>query len=149
MVLKKIAFFALPIFFILGNFAYAGELAAKEAMNYYNQGINEQKGGNFEAAITAYQKALLLGVADIKYQKFILNNIGTMYAKNGDFENAKAAFHEALSIDPDYKSALFNLGLVYDREPDKVKAAEYWLTVLEKIKPDDFIVEEQQKAENK
>jgi len=149
MVFKKIGFFALPIFFILGNLAYAGELTAKETMNYYNEGLQAQKKGNLEAAITAYQKALLLGVKDIKYEKFILNNLGVIYAKSGDLENAKAALNEALSIDPNYESAMFNLGLIYDKEPDKVKAMEYWLKILDKFKLKDFIVEEQQKAENR
>jgi tetratricopeptide (TPR) repeat protein len=149
MVLKKIAFFALFIFLILGTRSYAGELVAKEAMNYYNEGVQAQKKGSLETAISAYHKALLLGVKDIKYEKFILNNLGVVYAQNGDLENAKVALNEALSIDPNYESAMLNLGLIYDKEPDKVKAIEYWLKVFDKIKPKDFIVEEQQKTKNK
>jgi len=148
MVFKNAVFFSLALL-VFGNFSYAGELASKEAMNYYNEGIQAQKSGNFEAAIAAYRKALLLGVEDIKYQKFIINNIGVIYAKNGDLENAKAMFKEVLSIDPNYETAVFNLGLIYDKEPDKIKAMEYWLRILEKFKPKDFIVEVQQKAENR
>jgi len=148
MVFRNIVFLFLALV-VFGNFSYAGELASKEAMNYYNEGIQAQKSGNFEAAIIAYQKALLLGVGDIKYQKFIINNIGVIHANNGDLENAEAAFEEALSIDPNYETAVFNLGLIYDKEPDKIKAMQYWLKVLEKFKPKDFIVEVQQKAENR
>jgi Flp pilus assembly protein TadD len=147
MVLKNTIFFVLLIFLIFAKFSYATEFTDKETMNYYNEGIEAQKAGNLGDAIAAYQKALLLGVKDIKYEKFILNNLGAACAKSGDLENAKAALNEALSIDPDYKSALFNLGLIYDREPDKGKAIEYWLKVFDKIKPKDFIVEEQQKTE--
>ena len=130
--------------------AYSGELAEEEAANYYNEGVKDQSEGNYFKATTAYQKVLSMAPNNLDYQKFIANNMGVMYMKKRDMKMAEWSFREALSIDPSYKPAQMNLGLMYDLKGDRVQALEYWVKVfnLEAMKPKDFVVQgECQKAE--
>jgi len=135
-------FFCVFIF----NISYAGELASGEVASYYNRGVEAQKSGNFKEAHVSYQKALILAPQNITYQKFILNNVGIIYIKQGDFRMAEEAFRDALNIDSGYKAAQLNLGLIYDMKGDKIKALRYWAEVfeLDKLKPKTFVVEEKQ-----
>lgn len=135
--------FLIILFFF--NFSYAGELVSQEAVNYYNEGVKAQKADNFSAADIAYQKALLLDPYNPKWNKFIINNRGIMYAQSGDLEKAEASFNEVLKIDPNYQPAQFNLGLIYEKRRSRLESLEYWAKVfeLDKLKPQDFIIEEQ------
>jgi tetratricopeptide (TPR) repeat protein len=136
---------------IFWNIVYAGELLSQQAINYYNDGVQQQKSGNLEAAIIAYQKAQLLGFKDMKYQKFIINNLGVIFVQQQDLDKAEAAFNEALQIDPAYKPSQFNLGLVYHIRGDKAKALEYWLKYLglSELSANSFIVEDKKEEEEK
>ncbi len=139
---KLILVTVLSVFFSI-NFSYAGELIAREAVNYYNEGVSEQERGNLYTADYAYHKAILLNL-DVIYLKSILNNYGVMYLQLEDLKNAENFFNQALGIDPDYRIAQLNLGLIYDKKDDKLKALEYWLKILNidlnTIKPKNFII---------
>jgi arylsulfatase A-like enzyme/Flp pilus assembly protein TadD len=50
---------------------------------------------------------------EISVDPLIWNHVGFAYATQEDWENATAAFMRALSLDPRYAEALFNLGEVY------------------------------------
>lgn len=127
---------------ILTSLAFAEGQAASEAVNYYNEGVNCQKTGDFEKAIIAYNKTLTM---DPSYTKWILNNYGVMYVRQGDFRAAGVAFKEALGLDPNYKQAEINLALLYEKMGQRLKALDYWEKIfnLNAMKPNDFALEEE------
>lgn len=148
---KKVMLVAIIAFFLAGM-VYAAEkadseLLVKEAGNYYKEGVSKQKSDDFEGANVAYQKILLLDPNNKDYQKYILNNTGLMYTKQGDLDKAEAYFNQALAIDPNYHNAQLNLGLIYDaKEKNRLTVIQYWLKVLnidlDKLKPKGYILEE-------
>ena len=143
MILRKIPFVLFMLLFYC-NASYSEDMMSEEAVNYYNEGVNAQKAGKFQAADVAYQKTLLIDPYNPAWQKFILNNRGVMYAREGDLEEAERAFKAALKIDPKYKSAQLNLGIIYDKYRSRLEALEYWtkLFALERLKPKGLIIEE-------
>ncbi|TRZ94351.1 hypothetical protein D4R78_06540 [bacterium] len=139
---KLILATVLSVFFSI-NFSYAGELLSREAINYYNEGVREQEKGNLYAADYAYHKAILLNL-DVVNLKSLLNNYGVMYLQLEDLKNAENFFNQALGIDSNYRIAQLNLGLIYDKKDNRLKALEYWLKILNidlnKLKPKNFII---------
>ena len=135
-----VLFFGLLLF--MGS-SMAGKLAEDEAITYYNDGVAAQKEGKFFNAVTAYKKVLLMAPNNTDIQKFIANNMGVMYVKKGDLAMAEWSFKEALAIDPTYKPAQMNLGLIYDIKGNRAQAIEYWYKVFEvdKHKPKDFLIQ--------
>jgi tetratricopeptide (TPR) repeat protein len=140
MIFRRILFLAL--FLISAKLSFAGELAHQEAFRYYNEGVKEQRGGDYNGASIACQKALMLAPDNGDLQKYIINNTGVMYAQRGEFKTAEAAFKEALLMDPDFGPAHMNLGLIYDAKGDRQKSLEYWSKYFEidKRKPKAFSV---------
>ncbi|MFA5100846.1 MAG: tetratricopeptide repeat protein [Candidatus Omnitrophota bacterium] len=96
--------------------SFAGKLVEEEGLNYYNEGIQLQKAGNFDAAIVSYQKAMVIGVDAANYRTFVYNNVGVIYAEKGEMDRAEAMFLEALKLDPDYKPANFNMAVLYMKQ---------------------------------
>lgn len=132
-------------FFITNSYP-EGIASRQEAVYYYNEGVRYQKEGNFKDAIEAYEKALLMSS---QYNKFILHNKGVIYAQQGDLKKAEETFLEVLRLDPYYAPAKLNLGLIYDRQPDKLKAMQYWWKMfnVDSLKPKGFAIAEEQKTE--
>lgn len=143
MFLRKVYFLCL-MSIIFTSVSYAQELAAKEAVVYYNEGVRAQKNGDFDSALKAYQKASIISSY---YDKLITHNKAVMYAQSGDLKKAEELFNEVLALDPKNMPAKLNLGLIYDAKGDKYKALEYWAEAfeLEKHKPQAFIIEGEQK----
>ena len=136
-------FFA-ALFF--ADFSYAEGLASKEAINYYNEGVEQQAMGNFVDALTAYQKTIILAPHDLTYKKFILNNTGVMHVTQGDLEGAEEAFLKALDMDPDYLPANLNLSLIYYTKGDRLRSIEYFLKAhnlnFDEARPTKFTLED-------
>lgn len=126
--------------------AFASEVISKEAVNYYNQGLELQKISNFEVADSMYEKALILDPTDSKLQKFILNNRGVMLALNGRIDEAELFFNKALQIDKNYLPAKLNLGFIYEQRGNELESIKYWLKVLninlDKMKPKGYLLED-------
>ncbi len=113
--------------------SYAGEVVQGQALKYYNEGLKAQKSGDFDNAKTAYQKAIILAEGARKdVIKATYNNFGVMYVNMEDWEAAAQSFSDALSIDPDYKEANFNLGILYAKMGEAEKALGYWSKALDK-----------------
>jgi tetratricopeptide (TPR) repeat protein len=148
MLAKRGFCFFFMLLFIYG-LSYAGELASKEAINYFNEGVRAQEKGNFNAAKFAYQKTMLVSPGNSEFQKYIMNNVGIMFFRQGEYVEAAEAFRAALNIDPDYHAAKMNLGLAYDRLGYRLRALEYWVKVfeVEKMKPKSCILEGEHKGE--
>jgi len=77
--------------------------------------------GDLTAADRFYQKAHELGPDDV----FLLNNYGTLKAKQGHLDHARALFREAIKGDPSYPNPRYGLALSYEREgqPDRALVA--------------------------
>lgn len=142
MILRKIPFVLFILLFYC-SVSYSEDLVLREAINSYNEGVEAQKAGKFQAADVAYQKTFLMDPYNPVWQKFISNNRGVMYAREGYLEEAEMAFKAALKIDPNYKSAQLNLGMIYDKHRSRLESLEYWtkLLDLEKLKPKRLIIE--------
>ncbi|MCF7887206.1 MAG: tetratricopeptide repeat protein [Candidatus Omnitrophica bacterium] len=123
--LKK--FFIVSAIFLFTFSCYAGELMYPEAYSRYNEGVAAQQKGRFAEAITYYNTALLYAPANQQLQKFVANNIGAGYCDQGRLNQAERYLRKALRIDPKYKNALMNLGILYDMKGKHSIALEYWL----------------------
>jgi tetratricopeptide (TPR) repeat protein len=143
---KIISAFLLIILVAFYHPAPAQNLLSGEARTYYNQAVRAQNEGDFDTAYTLYQKALLLNST---YQEAVINNLGVMFVYRGDWDKAKASFSEALSANPDYKPALFNLGLLYYMRGDEKEALRYWTKYFEvgELGFRSFIVEQEKEEE--
>jgi len=145
MVLRKVSV-VLLIMVMFSGFVYAEGIASREeAYKYFNEGVKAQKAGDFEKADKEYSMAMML---TSKYNKFILQNRGVMYAMRGDYAQAAEYFKEVLSLDPNYMPARLNLGRIYDIQADKCTSLQYWadLLNLERAKPKAFIIEQEKKS---
>ncbi len=141
MITKRFWLAVLATLFIQGT-SYAGGITQQEALNRYNQGVQAQRSGDLDKAATAYQKALALAEGSRKdISKAIFNNFGVIYMNNGNWEMAAQAFNEALLLDPEYKAANFNLGILYAKIGNAKKALEYWGRALGKT--ESYILEKE------
>jgi len=142
---KKILLLVI-LLLVFCSLSFAGELISKEAVTYYNAGVKAQKGANFVEADVNYSKALLLDPNNLTYQKCILNNRGIIFAQMGDLDQSEAAFKMALQIDPKYKPAKLNLGLINEKRRSRCESLEYWAKIFnfEKLKPKNFVIADEQ-----
>jgi tetratricopeptide (TPR) repeat protein len=142
--------FSLFLILFFAGSVFAGEIISKEAENYYNDGVKSQQAANFDAADSAYQKALLVDPRNSKWQKLILNNRGAMNAQIGDMDQAEILFKRSLQIDPNYLPAKLNLGFVYEQRRSELESIKYWLKVLninlDDIKPKGFVLGDAQES---
>jgi tetratricopeptide (TPR) repeat protein len=82
-----------------------------KAMREFEKGNQSQKDGNFESAMSHYQKALRIEPDFYP----ALNNLGIIYTRQKDRPQAEAAFLKSLQINPDDAEAYINLGhLLYE-----------------------------------
>lgn len=94
----------------------------KEARSYRAEGLEQQKIGNMDEAMTLYQKAIELDPA----YAVVHNDLGVIYEANGFIDRAEESYQKALTIDPDYLSAYSNLALLYENKGQIDKAILYW-----------------------
>ncbi len=93
-----------------------------EARAYRDQGLQYQRAGNLDAALTYYQKAIEL---DPMYA-IAYNDLGIIYEAQGQMDRAEESYLKSINIDPAYLSACTNLALLYEGKRDFTKAAFYW-----------------------
>jgi tetratricopeptide (TPR) repeat protein len=65
--------------------------------------------------------------------------VGVAYAHLGQAEQAIDAFHQAVTLDPEYAAAMFELGGVHWNSGDHAKAKQAWLVACERF-PDHELV---------
>lgn len=93
-----------------------------QARVYRGQGLEFQRIGNIEAAMSLYQKAVQI---DPGYA-VAYNDLGIIYEMKGFRYRAEDSYLRAIAIDPNYLSAYSNLALLYEKNRDLNKAAFYW-----------------------
>lgn len=83
-----------------------------------------------------YNQALLAGHVALKALKFndasLLNNMGTVYLKKGQPQNARRMFQQAVKQDPSHLQARMNLGTMAMERGAFKQALTHWKAVLEK-----------------
>jgi Flp pilus assembly protein TadD len=134
---------------------------------WLNLGIAQQRTGEYEEAIFSFQKALAIDddiaeawlslgliyyeleyfdLAESSYQRSIMlddgnpktwNNLGVLYFVEGDFEEARYCFEEALTLAPHYYDVLFNIRDACRELEDYRAAAEFERRISE-IKNSNF-----------
>jgi len=83
--------------------------AELDANNLFHLANQEYKNGNYEEAISNFQKILLL-TSDELLKAYIYNSIGYSQIRRGEFEKSISNFQKALQVDPNYGFAYDNLG---------------------------------------
>lgn len=87
-----------------------------------------------------YMSQALESTGDIRnIRPYMMNNIGTIYLKQGDIENAKQSFEESAkgfrelfgTMNPDYASSLNNLARIHKEEGNLSEALNLYTKVLD------------------
>lgn len=88
---------------------HAGSQEQQSAEQYFKNGISLYESGQYQMAIEAYKKAVMLNPdsADANY------NLGMAYSSLGQYKEAVEAYKRAIRIKPDYEAAYYNLGHAY------------------------------------
>jgi Flp pilus assembly protein TadD len=94
----------------------------------YLRGLLNQKTGELEQAAQDYDFLIKRGVADAE----ILNNAGTIYANNKDFEKAEGFFIAAIKKNPGMIEAHNNLADLFLQTEDYSRAIEEYNKVTQK-----------------
>jgi cytochrome c-type biogenesis protein CcmH/NrfG len=87
--------------------------------------------GNYEKAITAYNKALELNPDNAD----VMNDLGVMYRRNGQPKKAIEAFDKAIKIDPGHETVRFNKGIVLMHDLNDLEGTIQAWEELVKINP--------------
>jgi len=118
------AFTALLIFISLFTFQSFVHASVKEltAEQYHILGFEEYQKGNLDQALTAYIKAISLGLESAG----ILNDMGILYEQLGISDRAENVYQKAIEVDPNFLPAYMNLGYLYQKQGNNEKAFEYF-----------------------
>jgi len=87
-----------------------------------DKGYEAQKVGNFDMALSFYQRAIEL---DPSYA-VAYNDLGVVLEAKGSNDAAKEAYSKAIEVNPNYMSSYYNLAALYEKEGNYDKAAYYW-----------------------
>jgi len=143
---RRAALFLLAMVLCFSGIAFCGDLISKEAAFYFNEGVKEQRMGNYDNADTSYTKIMMVDPYNTKWQPMIANNRGAMLLTRGDIAGAEECFNTALSIDPNFRPAKLNLGFIYEKRKTELESIKYWLQVLnidlKSLKPRGYILSE-------
>jgi tetratricopeptide (TPR) repeat protein len=99
------------------NTAFAG-LFSNVAEEYHSQGYEAQLKGDYREALAYYYKAVATDPEDAAYQ----NDLGLVYEHLGQDKDAEASYLNALALDPQYLPPYANLGFLYKKKQNYVKA---------------------------
>ncbi len=100
-----------------------------EAVSIYNKALEKTNRGDFNSALTEYQRAITM------YPYFVeaYNNLGELYSLMGHRDMAITTYNQALDIEKNYK-ILLNLGVEYYNSGNYQKALVYFLDSVKQKK---------------
>lgn len=84
------------------------------AQHYNNLGAEALIGEDLARAYAYYAKA----IETLPNLPYLWSNMGVVYSRNGQSEDARQAYLKALTIDPGHAVAASNLFLIYERDGD-------------------------------
>lgn len=98
------------------------EVSKNMAMEYRDKGLQAQRIGDLETAMTYLQKAVEMDPSlAVAY-----NDLGVLYEAKGWTDRAKLAYGKAIDLDPNMPSPYYNLGSIYAKEGEFEKAVMYF-----------------------
>ncbi|MGB7441228.1 MAG: CHAT domain-containing protein, partial [Coleofasciculaceae cyanobacterium] len=105
-----------------------------EADRFLQQGIEQYRASQFQAAIQSWQKALAIyrGIDDLRGEGKSLNNLGSAYTYLGQYQRAIEFHQQSLEIDREMSNrsgvakSLNNLGNSYDHLGEYQKAIDFY-----------------------
>jgi tetratricopeptide (TPR) repeat protein/SAM-dependent methyltransferase len=112
----------------------AGARAEAEFVEVFNKGMELQKSGKLEEAVTAFRKALALN----PNHPVVFNNLAAVLASRGELEEALALYRKALAVDPALAFTYSNMSDTLTRlgRYDEALAAATRASVLDPSSPD-------------
>lgn len=111
----------------------------KSAGDYFNEGLSAFAGGQFDAAITAFDAAAAHASADPGMHEKSLYESGRAHAKKGDGKGAVEKFSELLKSHANgayAKKTMIGLAEIYERAHDNARAVQFYEKAA-KIPPQD------------
>jgi len=93
-----------------------------DAKIYRDNGLEAQRRGDLDLALTYYQKAAEMNPG----YAVAYNDLGIIYEAKGDTKRAEESYLQAIKLEPDYLSPYSNLALIYENRRDFKDAAVYW-----------------------
>ena len=100
----------------------------QNAVARFNFACFLRRRGRLEEALEEHQSALDLGIAK---PEEVLSNMAVIQAELRRDAAAKLLLERALTVNPTYPPALFNLALQYEEQGDRVRALELFRQILE------------------
>ena len=107
----------------------------KSAEFYFFQGIVSYSRGEFDEALTLFEKALSLAPEDAD----IFHYLGMTYTQLGQYEPAIGHLQRALKLDPSIEGIHYDLGVTYFRADEYAQALSSF-QAAEKAQPDRAMV---------
>jgi len=86
-----------------------GLAGALKEQQYIDLGKAEYQGGNYDAAIYLFNKAIELNPSN----QYLYNDRGLCYVAVGEIDTAISDFSKAVELEPDFAKAYYNRGLAY------------------------------------
>jgi O-antigen ligase len=90
---------------------------------FWYRGVANYSMGRFNEAISDFKSAYRVH----PYNYHVLNNLGTSYAKVGDYQRAGEYYQKAIDAFPGFQDALINLGLVSFQMGNIAEAKRFFL----------------------
>lgn len=132
----------------LENVSRSERQNVKEARALNQQGLDDLKRNDYQAAVTAFQQAQHLDPADVE----VAGNLGYANLKLGQLKRAEHQLVYAVSLAPGRSSSWYNLGQVYGAMNDVEKAtgafANAYRFSQNRPKTEDFIRQALRSPEN-
>ncbi|MGB0956252.1 MAG: tetratricopeptide repeat protein [Panacagrimonas sp.] len=91
-----------------------------------------------DRAVAAFEQAATVNPGNV----VAINWLGTLHREAGNFEAAESAYQQAISLDPTYANAHFNLAVLYDVHfGQSARALEHYQAYLDHTEAADLIVQ--------
>ena len=103
--------------------SYALTAMEEEARAYRDEGYKLQSMGDWEEALSYYQKAVEMDPLFVE----AYNDLGVAYENSGDDQSAIRMYRRALEIDSSYLPTYTNLAFFYEQKGDIENATKYWV----------------------
>lgn len=103
-------------------------LTSENLRECFERGIEFQKTGQYEKAVTAYLKAISIS----PNVAIAHNNLGSVYLRLTKYALAIKSFERANELDPSLSEALFNIGICYYRQDNHKVALQCFRRFLER-----------------
>lgn len=107
------------------------EINPNDTNAYRNLGMVEEGGDHLDEAMSYYTRALELSLGQNEKPATNYNDIGNIYFAKNDFDNARAQYNNAISHDPEFYYAYYNLGYLSERLNETDKAIGYYNKALQ------------------